>query len=194
MDKTLVSSRLMTSSPYPLEARDGNLGVVTCRHLQLRPERSLVGALNEAQLRRKTGAEAVERRAIPAGIFGESARSATRISSQADPGFAGIARSRWRGGHSVCDRGAKAGHSGALRLIFERLLAPQRRRTVEIDLPTIATPADVPRAPAAVTAAAAAGQITPDEAAAFGSLISATRQALELAEIDLRLRKLEGEQ
>jgi hypothetical protein len=45
-----------------------------------------------------------------------------------------------------------------------------------------------------VTAAAAAGQITPDEAAAFGSLISATRQALELAEIDLRLRKLEGEQ
>jgi hypothetical protein len=88
---------------------------------------------------------------------------------------------------------AKAGHSGALRLIFERLLAPQRRRTVEIDLPTIATPADVPRALAAVTAAAAAGQITPDEAAAFGSLISATRQALELAEIDLRLRKLEGE-
>jgi len=97
----------MTSSPYPLEARDGNLGVVTCRHLQLRPERSLVGALNEAQLRRKTGAEAVERRAIPAGIFGESARSATRISSQADPGFAGIARSRWRGGHSVCDRARK---------------------------------------------------------------------------------------
>ena len=89
---------------------------------------------------------------------------------------------------------AKAGHSGALRLIFERLLAPQRRRTVEIDLPTIATPADVPRALAAVTAAATAGQITPDEAAAFGSLISATRQALELAEIDLRLRKLEGEQ
>ena len=89
---------------------------------------------------------------------------------------------------------AKAGHSGALRLIFERLLAPQRRRTVEIDLPTIATPADVPRALAAVTAAAAAGQITPDEAAAFGSLISVTRQALELGEIDLRLRKLEGEQ
>ena len=144
------------------------------------------------QVRRKTGAEAVERRAIPAGFFGESARSATRISSQADPGFAGIARSRWRGGHSVCDRGAKAGHSGALRLIFERLLAPQRRRTVEIDLPTIATPADVPRALATVTAAVAAGQLTPDEGASIATMIGATRAALELAEIDQRLRALEG--
>ena len=89
---------------------------------------------------------------------------------------------------------AKQGNVAALRLVMERLLPPSRRRTVSIDLPTIATPADVPRALAAVTAAAAAGQITPDEAAAFGSLISATRQALELAEIDLRLRKLEGEQ
>ena len=89
---------------------------------------------------------------------------------------------------------AKQGNVAALRLVMERLLPPSRRRTVSIDLPKIVTPADVPRALAAVTAAAAAGQITPDEAAAFGSLISATRQALELAEIDLRLRKLEGEQ
>jgi hypothetical protein len=87
---------------------------------------------------------------------------------------------------------AKAGHSGALRLIFERLLAPQRRRTVEIDLPTIATPADVPRALATVTAAVAAGQLTPDEGASIATMIGATRAALELAEIDQRLKALEG--
>ena len=89
---------------------------------------------------------------------------------------------------------AKAGNVAALRLVMERLLPAQRRRTVTIDLPPIEVAGDISRALAALTKAATSGQITPDEAAAFGSLISATRQALELAEIDLRLRKLEGEQ
>jgi len=89
---------------------------------------------------------------------------------------------------------ARKGNVAALRLVMERLLPPSRRRTVSIDLPEIVTPADVPRALAAVTAAVGRGELTPDEGAALGSLISATRQALELAEIDLRLRKLEGEQ
>jgi len=89
---------------------------------------------------------------------------------------------------------AKKGNVAALRLIMERLLPAQRRRTVTIDLPPIEVAGDISRALAALTKAATSGQITPDEAAAFGSLISATRQALELAEIDLRLRKLEGEQ
>jgi len=87
---------------------------------------------------------------------------------------------------------AKAGHSGALKLIFERLLAPQRRRTIEVDIPEIKTPADVPRALATVTAAVAAGQLTPDEGASIATMIGATRAALELAEIDQRLRALEG--
>ena len=86
---------------------------------------------------------------------------------------------------------AKKGNVAALRLVMERLLPPSRRRTVSIDLPEIVTPADVPRALAAVTAAVGRGELTPDEGAALGSLIGATRHALELAEIDARLRRLE---
>jgi hypothetical protein len=89
---------------------------------------------------------------------------------------------------------AKAGHSGALKLIFERLLAPRRRRTIEVDIPEIKTPADVPKALAAVTAAVASGQLSPDEGASLATMIGSVRAALELAEIDARLRKLEGEQ
>ena len=81
---------------------------------------------------------------------------------------------------------AKAGNVAALRLVLERLLPAQRRRTVSIDLPPIKAAGDIPRALAAVTAA-----VGPDEGAALGSLIGATRQAIELAEIDARLRKLE---
>ena len=89
---------------------------------------------------------------------------------------------------------AKAGNVAALRLVLERLLPAQRRRTVSIDLPPIKVAGDIPRALAAVTAAVGRGELSPDEGAALGSLIGATRQALELAEIDLRLRRLEGEQ
>src|SRR6516165_983541 len=39
---------------------------------------------------------------------------------------------------------AKNGNVAALRLVLERLLPAQRRRTVSIDLPEIVTPADVP--------------------------------------------------
>jgi hypothetical protein len=89
---------------------------------------------------------------------------------------------------------AKAGNVAALRLVLERLLPAQRRRTVSIDLPPIKVAGDIPRALAAVTAAVGRGELTPDEGAALGSLIGATRQAIELAEIDARLRRLEEEQ
>jgi hypothetical protein len=81
---------------------------------------------------------------------------------------------------------AKAGNVAAVRLVLERLLPAQRRRTVSIDLPPIKVAGDIPQALAAVTAA-----VGPDEGAALGSLIGAMRQAIELAEIDARLRKLE---
>ena len=86
---------------------------------------------------------------------------------------------------------AKGGDVAALRLVMERILPPQRRRTVSIDLPPIETAGDIPRVLAALTQAAARGEISPGEAAEFGALVASTRQALELIDLDLRIRRLE---
>ena len=51
---------------------------------------------------------------------------------------------------------------------------------------------DIPRALAAVVQAVSNGAISADEGAALSALIAGARQAFELAEIDLRLKALEG--
>jgi hypothetical protein len=53
------------------------------------------------------------------------------------------------------------GDPTAMRLCFDRIIAPRRTRPVHLDLPPIADAADIANAMAAVTAAVAAGAITP---------------------------------
>jgi hypothetical protein len=87
---------------------------------------------------------------------------------------------------------AKRGDPVCLRLVLERVIAPVKGRTISIDLPPIETAGDIPRALAAVVQAVSNGAISADEGAALSALIAGARQAFELAEIDLRLKALEG--
>lgn len=64
-------------------------------------------------------------------------------------------------------------------------------RLIQIDLPDTDTPRGVAKAVAAVTGAAACGQITPGEAQALCGVLEVQRRAIELSDIETRLAKLE---
>ena len=83
------------------------------------------------------------------------------------------------------------GNAAALRLCFDRIIAPRRARPVHLDLPPIAEPADVAAAMAAVTAAVAEGAITPAEGAEVGMVVETYLRALEASDFDRRLKALE---
>jgi hypothetical protein len=87
---------------------------------------------------------------------------------------------------------ASKGHPVALKIAMDRLVPPQRRRTSEIDLPPVKGPQDVPPALEAVTRAVTSGVLTPDEGASIATMVGQYRSALELVEIDARLRALEA--
>ncbi|MFH7326666.1 DUF5681 domain-containing protein [Desulfurivibrio sp. C05AmB] len=81
----------------------------------------------------------------------------------------------------------------ALKLCLERLIPPAKDRPVTVSLPEMKEPGDLPRITAAILAAVAAGEIGPTEAAALGKLVEQHGKAVELADIEARLRKLEME-
>src|SRR5215831_21121753 len=71
------------------------------------------------------------------------------------------------------------GDPTAMRLCFERIVAPRRTRPVHLDLPPIADAGDIANAMAAITAAVAEGTITPAEGAEVGMVVEAHLRALE---------------
>jgi hypothetical protein len=68
---------------------------------------------------------------------------------------------------------------------------PRRERSVRFQLPALGTAADAAQAMAVITAAVAAGDLTPGEAAELSRLVEAYVKALEASEFDLRLRAIE---
>jgi hypothetical protein len=84
---------------------------------------------------------------------------------------------------------AKRGDRASMALVM-RALTP-RSRTVTFRLPPIASAADLVPALEAVAQATAAGVISPDEAAAFCTIVAAYRSAFELGSLEQRLRELE---
>jgi hypothetical protein len=84
------------------------------------------------------------------------------------------------------------GDTAAMRLCFDRIIAPRRARPVHLDLPPIAEPADVTAAMAAITAAVAEGAITPTEGAEVGMVVETYLRALEASDFDRRLKALEA--
>jgi hypothetical protein len=62
---------------------------------------------------------------------------------------------------------------------------------VRFQLPALQSAADAADAMASITAAVAAGEITPGEAGEFSKLVEAYVKALEASEFDQRLRALE---
>jgi hypothetical protein len=69
---------------------------------------------------------------------------------------------------------------------------PRRERSVRFQLPALQSAADAAGAMASITAAVAAGEITPGEAGEFSKLVEAYVKALEASEFDQRLRAIEA--
>jgi Family of unknown function (DUF5681) len=86
---------------------------------------------------------------------------------------------------------ALAGDAAALRLCLDRIVAPRREQPCSLDLPEIRNAGDTGNAMAALIGAAARGQITASEALAFSRTIETYIRAVETAEFERRLRKLE---
>ena len=84
------------------------------------------------------------------------------------------------------------GDPTAMRLCFDRIIAPRRARPVHLDLPPIVEAADIANAMAAITAAVAEGAITPGEGAEVGMVVETYLRALEASDFDRRLKVLEA--
>lgn len=80
------------------------------------------------------------------------------------------------------------GDPAALRLCLERIIGVRRGRPVDLVLPSVATVADLAAAMAAITAAAAQGMITPDEAVALSQMVESFTRTLDAAHVERRRR------
>ena len=87
---------------------------------------------------------------------------------------------------------AKAGDPTAMRLCIERLAPLRKGRPITFDLPDIETASDITKAFCMIAKAMAAGEMTPDEAGTVATVIEAHRKAIEMAELEERVRKLEA--
>jgi hypothetical protein len=86
---------------------------------------------------------------------------------------------------------AKAGDPVALRLCLERIIPARKSRPITIALPPLTSAADATAAMATVTAAVAGGELSPDEGVDMNTIIAGYAEALEISDIEARLRKLE---
>ena len=87
---------------------------------------------------------------------------------------------------------ALAGDVAALRLCMDRIVPPRRDRYVRFELRTLATAADAVKAAAAVTAAVAAGDVTPSEAGELAKVIDMFTRAIETHDHAARIAELEA--
>jgi hypothetical protein len=89
---------------------------------------------------------------------------------------------------------AKGGDMTAARIIVDRLAPARKDRPVTIELPKIESAADIPAATQAILEATAAGELTPSEGAALVNIAESHRKAVELSELEGRIRAIEAEQ
>jgi hypothetical protein len=86
---------------------------------------------------------------------------------------------------------ALEGDAAALRLCLDRIIPPRRQRAVRLDLPRVASAADLGATMAAITNAAAQGAVTPGEAAELARVVEIFVRAVETSDFERRLRQLE---
>jgi Family of unknown function (DUF5681) len=86
---------------------------------------------------------------------------------------------------------AKAGDMTALRMCLDRAAPPSKHRTIEFELPPLACAEDAASALAAITAAVAAGELTPSEAGELFKLVDGFARMLEATIFEQRVAKLE---
>jgi hypothetical protein len=88
---------------------------------------------------------------------------------------------------------AQAGDPRAAEIVLRRVWLMPRGRPVDVDLPPIETAPDLMRAHAAVMAALAAQTITPEEATSIAAALDSQRRAIEVVDLERRVRALEAE-
>ena len=86
---------------------------------------------------------------------------------------------------------AKAGDLRAAEILLRRLWPERKGRSVEVALPPVASAADLVPASAAVLAAMARGELTPEEAQAICAVLESQRRAVETAELEARIAAIE---
>jgi hypothetical protein len=86
---------------------------------------------------------------------------------------------------------AKAGDITALRLCLDRIVPVRKDRPVIFQLPKLEKPEDAVKASAAIVEAVSSGDLTPAEAAELAKVVDGYSRAIEAADFDNRLTKLE---
>lgn len=80
----------------------------------------------------------------------------------------------------------------ALKICIDRLVPPVKSRPLSFTLPNIRTQQDVVIAYASLLTATSAGEITVDEANSLSSILEAARRAIDAADTDERLARIEA--
>lgn len=83
------------------------------------------------------------------------------------------------------------GDMRAAEIILARIWPVRKGRPVKLHLPAISTAADIASAMAAVVAAMATGEITPEEAGSVSTILDMQARTLELVELEKRIQNLE---
>ena len=89
---------------------------------------------------------------------------------------------------------ARGGDLAAAKLVIDKLIPATRERPINLALPPVADAVGVAAAAAAVVQAVANGELLTSEGTALATLLEGRRRALELVELDARVRALETKQ
>jgi hypothetical protein len=89
---------------------------------------------------------------------------------------------------------ALEGDVTALRMCLDRLSPPKQESRVLVDLPDMQTASDHPKAIGAVIKAMSVGDLSPGEAEAVCRILDQHRKAIETADLEARIAKLEQTQ
>jgi hypothetical protein len=100
-------------------------------------------------------------------------------------------------GESILNAMVEAAKNGDLRaadLVLQRIWPVRKGRplSLSLPLPKVETAKDVVKALGVVADLVSEGEITPDEAAALGTLFESRRKAIETCELESRIAALEG--
>jgi hypothetical protein len=88
-------------------------------------------------------------------------------------------------------RRARSGDMRAAAIVLSRCWPQRNGGRVRFDLPPLHSTADLPRAIAAILQRIADGTLSPEEGAAVAAVLEQHRRAIELTEIEGRLRSIE---
>ena len=88
---------------------------------------------------------------------------------------------------------AKAGDQQAAQLVLSRIWPIRKGRPVSLSLPALEGPQDVVKALGMVANAVGAGDLTPEEGAAVAAVLEMKRKAIETADLEERIARLEQE-